>query len=132
VLDLWDGGARTGDRSAARQELSRAAAEVGGWYGAFAASLASGSPVPDPLAADEVADGRLVAAVAHDLRDPDGHATATGVKVLWTGDHLDNVRRLQETLAPPARAAVEQHALRPSATVPTPWHRKSSFFPATG
>ena len=113
VLELWDGDARSGDRSAARRELARAAEEVTGWYSAFAASLAGATGVPDPLAADEVADGRLLEAVAHDLRDAAGHATATGVKVLWTGDHLDAVRRLEATLAPPAQAAVEQHALRP-------------------
>ena len=112
VLDLWDGDARSGDRAAVRRELLSAAEQVSGWYGEFAASLATGSPVPDPLACDQFADGRLMDAVGRDLRDPDGHATATGVKVLWTGDHLDAVRRLQETLAPPARAAVEQNALR--------------------
>jgi hypothetical protein len=112
--------------------LSRTADEVGGWYGEFAASLVGEARVPDPLATDEAADGRLVDAVARDLGDAAGHATETGVKVIWTGDHLDAVRRLQETLAPPARTAVEQHALRPSATVPAPWDRKSSSFPATG
>jgi hypothetical protein len=69
--------------------------------------------VPDPLAPDEIADGRLVDAVGHDLRDSDGHATSTGVKVIWTGDHLDAVRRLQELLVAPARAAVAAQALGP-------------------
>jgi hypothetical protein len=27
------------------------------------------------------------------------------VRVIWTGDHLDAVRRLQEMIVPPARAA---------------------------
>jgi hypothetical protein len=66
-----------------------------GWYDRFAASLTGGGGVPDPLAGDRVADGRLVEAVGRDLRDSDGHATATGVRVIWTGDHLDAVRRLQ-------------------------------------
>jgi hypothetical protein len=69
--------------------------------------------VPDPLARDEIADGRLVDAVAHDLRDSSGEATSTGVKVIWTGDHLDAVRRLQELLIAPARAAVAEQALGP-------------------
>ena len=36
----------------------------------------------------------------------DGKATATGVRMIWTGDHLDAVRRLQEMLVEPARAAL--------------------------
>ncbi|MGH2849522.1 MAG: hypothetical protein ACRDLP_02795, partial [Solirubrobacteraceae bacterium] len=61
--------------------------------------------VPDPLERDRVADGRLIEAVERDLRDADGHATAIGVRVIWTGDHLDAVRRLQEMIVPPAHAA---------------------------
>ena len=58
------------------------------------------------LARESTADGRLFDAVASDLEDGDGHATATGVRVIWTGDHLDAVRRLQETLVGPAHTAV--------------------------
>jgi hypothetical protein len=53
---------------------------------------------------DDQADARLVGAVSHDLRDEDGRATATGVRMIWTGDHLDATRRLQGTLVEPARA----------------------------
>jgi hypothetical protein len=48
----------------------------------------------------------LAEAVARDLGDSDGRATATGVRVIWTPDHLDAVRRPQETLVEPTRAAV--------------------------
>jgi Fusaric acid resistance protein-like len=106
VLDLWDGdGAHGGDRAAARRELLAATDHVSGWYTRFAASLTGVAPVPDPRDADLAADGRLVDAVARDLRDGDGHATATGVRVIWTGDHLDAVRRLEAALVEPARAA---------------------------
>jgi hypothetical protein len=111
VVELWSGDARGGDRAAARQELLRASDAVSVWFGHFASSLTDCEPVPDPLMADAATDGRLIDAVAHDLRDQDGNATATGVKVIWTGDHLDAVRRLQETLVGPARAAVAEHAL---------------------
>ncbi|HWF51475.1 MAG TPA: FUSC family protein [Solirubrobacteraceae bacterium] len=112
VLDLWDGGAaRGGDRAAARRELLEAADHLTGWYDHFADSLTGAEQVPDPLAPDQDADGRLVDAVASDLHDSDGNATATGVRVIWTGDHLDAVRRLQEVLVDPARAAVAEHAL---------------------
>ena len=114
VLNLWDGdGADGGDRSAARAELLSTTENMTGWYEQFAAGLTGQETVPDPLAADEIAHGRLVDAVAHDLRDSDGHATSTGVKVIWTGDHLDALRRLQEQLVEPARAAVAAHALGP-------------------
>jgi hypothetical protein len=115
VLDLWDGGAAPGgDRAAARRQLLDAADHLTGWYDHFAGSLTGAEQVPDPLAPDQVADGRLVDAVASDLHDSDGNATATGVRVIWTGDHLDAVRRLQEVLVDPARAAVAEHALSAS------------------
>lgn len=109
VIDLWtsDGAvpAAAGDRAAARRELLASAEHLTTWYDRFAASLTGTGDVPDPLPADEVADGRLLDAVAADLQDGDGHANATGVRVIWTGDHLDAARRLQETLVGPARVA---------------------------
>jgi hypothetical protein len=114
VLELWErDGALCGDRSAARVELLGASEHMTGWFGRFASGLTGDRGVPDPLARDEVADGRLIAAVANDLGDSDGHATATGVRVIWTGDHLDAVRRLSEMLVEPARAAVAEQALAP-------------------
>jgi hypothetical protein len=52
-----------------------------------------------------------VDAVGRDLRDTEGHATATAVRVIWTGDHLDAVRRLQGMLVGPAQQAVAERAL---------------------
>ncbi len=107
IVDLWsEEGVREGRRAAAREELTRAAATMTRWYDQFGASLIQARPVPEPLARDAVADGRLVNAVAKDLRDSHGETTATGVRVIWTGDHLDAVRRLQEPLVSRARAAV--------------------------
>jgi uncharacterized membrane protein YccC len=112
VLQLWDGdAAEGGDRAAARRELLSGSDMVRGWYARFAESLVGQGPVPEPLTADAVADGRLVNAVGHDLRDQDGHATATAVRVIWTGDHLDAVRRLQSMLVGPAQEAVAENAL---------------------
>ena len=113
VLQLWDGDAAR--RRRPRRRSARAALGLGhrcaGWYARFAESLVGRGVVPEPLAADAVADGRLVDAVGHDLRDEDGNATATAVRVIWTGDHLDAVRRLQGMLVGPAQEAVAQHAL---------------------
>ncbi len=111
VMQLWNADAANGgDRAAARRELLAGSQLVNGWYDQFAASLTGDGEVPTPLEADEVADGRLVDAVGRDLRDPQGRATATAVRVIWTGDHLDAVRRLQATLAAPARQAVAERA----------------------
>jgi hypothetical protein len=33
--------------------------------------------------------------------------------MIWTGDHVDAARRLQEMVAEPARTAVREHALIP-------------------
>jgi hypothetical protein len=114
VLDLWDGegdaGAAPDDlrRAGARRELLNGAGSLTAWYDRFAASLAGAADVPEAMAGDADADARLVEAVASDLRDGNGHATATGVRVIWTGDHLDAVRRLQESLVGPARTAFTQ------------------------
>ena len=53
---------------------------------------------PEPLAHDKAADGRLIEAVRHDLLGDDGNASATAVRMIWTGDHLDAVRRLQAVI----------------------------------
>lgn len=115
VIDLWDGDGHSrtddGNRAAASHELLEAAGHLAAWYGLFAASLTRAATVPDPLVEDGATGGRLVAAVATDLLDGDGHATATGVRIIWTGDHLDAVRRLQSTLVGPARTAVSGMAI---------------------
>jgi hypothetical protein len=109
VIDLWtaDGAPPPGggERAAARRELVASAEHLTAWYDRFAASLAGAGDVPDPLPSDDGADDRLLDAVAADLQDGDGHANATGVRVIWTGDHLDAARRLQEALVGPARVA---------------------------
>jgi uncharacterized membrane protein YccC len=110
VLDLWqrEDGASTGDRAEARRELLRASELVKAWYDDLAASLVDGGEPREPLAHDRVADGRLVDAVRHDLRGADGRASATAVRMIWTGDHLDAARRLQRIIVGPARATAER------------------------
>jgi len=106
VVELWRrDGAADGDRSEARRELLANAKRMSDWYGGFAASLVGGAAPPEPLVADTNATTRLVEAVSQDLRSDDGHATATGVRVIWTSDQLDAARRLQATLVEPARVA---------------------------
>lgn len=86
-------------------------AAIEGWYDELARSFDERSEPREPLARDAAADGRLVEAVRRDLRAESGESTATAVRMIWTGDHLDAARRLELTLAAPARAAVHAHAL---------------------
>ncbi|HUA73463.1 MAG TPA: FUSC family protein [Solirubrobacteraceae bacterium] len=108
VLDLWrrEDGASHGDRATARAELLKASAAVEGWYDDLAQSFVERSVPREPLERDAAADGRLVEAVRHDLRAESGESTATAVRMIWTGDHLDAARRLQRIVFEPARSAV--------------------------
>jgi uncharacterized membrane protein YccC len=114
VLDLWQrDDAPGGDRAAARKELLASTNLMVAWYNGFAARLAGQREVPEPLPHDELADGRLVDAVSQDLRLRDGHVSSTAARMIWTGDHLDAARRLQDLLVGPARTAAAQRALTP-------------------
>ena len=107
IMDLWhhEDGSASGDRKAARQELLKASELLRLWYDRLAQSLISGRAPPEPLTHDRVADGRLVDAVRHDLGSEDGRSSATAVRMIWTGDHLDAVRRLQREIVGPAHTA---------------------------
>ena len=122
VLDLWqrDEHQAEGDRTAARAELEQTSVRVNGWYDELASSLGDRHGVPVPLARDADADDRFVDAVRHDLLSQDGNATATAVRMIWTSDHLDAARRLQEVLVEPARAATDPKVLSPLAGI-RPW-----------
>ncbi len=112
VLDLWragDGHAG-GNMAAARQEILGTAERVTSWYDGLATTMITGGELPQPLAHDKAADGRLVRAVRRDLLGNDGTASATAVRMIWTGDHLDVVRRLQAAIISPARATAGQPA----------------------
>jgi uncharacterized membrane protein YccC len=112
VRDLWrgDDGQAGGDVAAARQEILSTAGRVTDWYDSLATTIITGGELPQPLADDKAADSRLVRAVRRDLLDNDGKATATAVRMIWTGDHLDVVRRLQAAIISPARATAGQPA----------------------
>src|SRR5580692_8396775 len=112
VLDLWrgDDGQVDGDVAAARHEILGTADRVTGWYEALAATMITGGELPQPLAHDQAADGRLVRAVRRDLLGDDGRASATAIRMIWTGDHLDVVRRQQMAIISPAPASAGQPA----------------------
>jgi uncharacterized membrane protein YccC len=100
VLDLWqrDDGTQTGERAGARAELLHTSETVKRWYEDLANSLLDEAPTPVPLPHETAADERLVNAIRHDLHGEDGQLNGTAVRMIWTGDHLDAVRRLQEVI----------------------------------
>ena len=112
VLDLWrgDDDQSGGDVAAARQEILGTAERVTGWYDGLATTIVTGGELPEPLADDQAADGRLIQAVRPDLLGDDDTASATAVRIIWTSDHLDVVRRLQAAIISPARATAGQPA----------------------
>ncbi len=112
VLDLWRGadGQSGGDVATARHEILGTTERIMGWYDGLATILITGGELPQPLAHDTAADGRLVRAVRRDLLGNDGRASVTAVRIIWTGDHLDVVRRLQAAIVSPARATSGQPA----------------------
>ena len=120
-MELWEryaGGQPTSeDRSAAQSALLALADRLLQWYTALADALDGHGRVPDPLPHDHTTKAQLIAAVRRDLYDPGGQATPTAIRVLWTNDHLDVVRRLQPSLA--AAASRTTTATRWSADVPS-------------
>ena len=113
VLDLWrgDDGQPGGDAAAARQEILGTADRVTSWYDGLATTMITGGELPPPLADDTAADGRLIRDVRCDLLGDDGRASATAVRMIWTSDHLDVVRRLQAGIVSPARDTAGQPAV---------------------
>ncbi len=128
VLDLWRAadGQADGDVAAARQEILATAERVTGWYDGLATTMSTGGELPQPLAHDKTADSRLIRAVRRDLLADDGKASATAVRMIWTGDYLDVVRRLQAAIISPARATATQPAR--GRMVPPPPRRFLALF----
>ncbi|MHA3703874.1 FUSC family protein, partial [Jatrophihabitans sp. YIM 134969] len=123
VLDLWsrEDGSTTGDRTAAGREVGAGARHLQSWYHDFAAALRGEAGVPAPLPPDPDVHGRLLDAVRRDLAGRDGFGTPTAVRMVWTGDHLDAVRRQQDGLIDPAVAIARPEpapAAQPAEGVP--------------
>ena len=115
VLELWersaDGQPPSEDRAAAQSALLALADRLLDWYTTLAAALDVQGRIPEPLAYDHETKHRLVEAVRRDLYDADGRATPTAIRMLWTADHLEVVRRLQPGLTTAAdQTAADQTA----------------------
>lgn len=106
VVSLWQGAAPTQanhPRTDAHRAVAGAAACVMEWYCGFAASLGHKAPIPDPVPLRPQTASQLAESVRADLVDGRGQATATAVRLIWTGDHVDAARRLQPSLAAAAQ-----------------------------
>ncbi|MFD8510821.1 FUSC family protein [Streptomyces antimycoticus] len=109
VLHLWRGedSAFKEGRTAERAAVLEASVQLVDWYEKTARALAGTGTVPDRIES-RLPTCLLVQAVRRDLSEADGRGTAAAVKMIWTEDHIDAVRRLQETILGPAQAASRQ------------------------
>jgi uncharacterized membrane protein YccC len=106
ILQLWEGEEDAGStvsRVGAARELLTQARALEQWYGGLEAALPGLGALPDPDPPDPGADERLRATIDRDLRSSEGQAGGAAVRVVWTGDHLDGVRRLQAPLVAAGR-----------------------------
>jgi hypothetical protein len=121
IAGLWAGASLTSrdGPSAARDEVLAAGRALCAWYADAAAALAGLAPMPAPAAPDPEADARLLDAARRDLDA--GRPAETVVGIVWTADHVDVARLLQDQLAGPAGAvATLQRRSRPARATPVP------------
>ena len=108
VLDLWqrDDHAAEGDRTAARAELlnEQPRASGAGTTSSRPVLLARGE-VPAPLEPTRTPTTASSTPCATICSRGTANATATAVRMIWTGDHLDAARRMQALVVGPASAA---------------------------
>ncbi|MDN4599179.1 FUSC family protein [Leifsonia virtsii] len=102
ILELWRGQAPArSDHASTRQALLDPMDRLQHWYADLAAQLVALGPLPEPDRADPTASDELAAAVREDLDGP-VDAMATAVRIIWTADYLQVVRRLERAIVRPA------------------------------
>lgn len=105
VLDLWERETPSAaDRTAARAEIDRAGDVLVTWFETTAQALTGVGEVPEARLKDTAADERLIGAVERDLGDEENRRSSTAIRVVWTADHIEAARRLQQGVLGPARA----------------------------
>jgi uncharacterized membrane protein YccC len=127
VSELWtaDGSAQI-DAPRAQLELIVTTERVTNWFAAMAQAIPGAGTVPRPLRQDPDSDRRLVEALGRDLEAvaaPDAPVSAHAVRLVWTIDHVDAARRLQELVEQPARMAARS-STHPGLGLPSwlrPW-----------
>lgn len=110
VSELWTDEERLGvDVSRAQLELIVMTERVTTWFAAMAMAMTGAGTVPRALSRDDASDHRLTEA----LRGADESVTTADasvrgrrtVRLIWTADHVDSARRIQELVEGPARTA---------------------------
>ena len=121
ITGLWaDAAPPPRDRpSALRDDVLAAGRALCAWYADAARALAGLAAMPAPIEPGPAADARLLDAARRDLAA--GQAAETVVGIVWTADHVDVARRLQDQLAGPAGAvATLQRRSRLARAAPAP------------
>lgn len=103
VLDLWStvGRGASGDRAQARHELRGAGDRMSAWFAQAAEALLGGQDPPQPAAVDRSAGTRLVAALGRDIDEGRERGAAAAVRMIWTAEHIDTARHLEQGVAGP-------------------------------
>jgi uncharacterized membrane protein YccC len=111
VSELWSGSEVDHlDVPRAQLEVVVATERVTNWYAAMAQAITGAGAIPRALPRDDTSDRRLVEALDQDLASitaSDAAAQAHTVRLVWTSDHVDNARRLQELVELPSRTAAD-------------------------
>jgi uncharacterized membrane protein YccC len=95
IVDVWqEQHPVNGDLDGAREVLELLAGHLERWYAQLGGDLVRRAPLPQPLALDSALELRLAEAVARDAGD-ESVGAATVIRIIWTADYLDVVRRLQ-------------------------------------
>ena len=102
LIDVWHGQHPAQvDLDGARESLQRQADRLTRWYDDLGRDLLTRADPPAPLDADAGLDERLVDAVSR-TGDDASLGAATVVRLVWTADYLDVVRRLQALIIVPS------------------------------
>lgn len=83
---------------------------VTNWFAAMSRAMTGAGVVPRALPRDDASDRRLLDALVEDLESvtaPDSSVQGHTVRLVWTSDHVDSARRLQELVEKPARTAAD-------------------------
>lgn len=114
VLDLWSGVGRnaTGDRAQARRELRGAGERMNAWFTQAAEALLGDGEPPQPTALDRSSGRRLVAALGRDIDEGRERGAAAAVRMIWTAEHIDSARHLQEGVAGPVEKTFTERRSR--------------------
>ncbi|MGN6203474.1 FUSC family protein [Humibacter sp.] len=115
IVDMWsdEDGTTQGDRARARRALEASSAVLSQWCRQLGASLLRRDEPPSAPEPSPVLTSELIDSVRLDLSDESGKSTPTAVRIVWTGDYLDAVRRLQARIVAPEQPGEQRAAAQP-------------------